>query len=105
MDTFRLMLFAMGIMALIVINSTLFVWNEGLRVWTNSAQDGWHIECHYYTPFRLFTRQVYLGQDCPARVNAPSLSIFYGHFTVGGMDERIESTLPPVFNPKIVPRS
>ena len=31
--------------------------------------------------------------------------INYGHFTSGGMDERIESTLPPVFNPKIVPRS
>ena len=29
----------------------------------------------------------------------------YGHFTSGGIDERIESTLPPVFNPKIVPRS
>jgi len=29
----------------------------------------------------------------------------YGHFTSGGMDERIESTLPPVFRPKIVPRS
>jgi len=29
----------------------------------------------------------------------------YGHLTRGGMDERIESTLPPVFRPKAVPRS
>jgi hypothetical protein len=28
-----------------------------------------------------------------------------GHFTMGGMEERIDSTLPPVFKPKIVPRS
>ena len=29
----------------------------------------------------------------------------YGHFTTGGSDDRIESTLPPVRRPKIVPRS
>ena len=29
----------------------------------------------------------------------------YGHFTTGGSEERIDSTLPPVRNPKIVPRS
>jgi hypothetical protein len=29
----------------------------------------------------------------------------YGHFTTGGIDDRIESTLPPVLRPKIVPRS
>jgi hypothetical protein len=29
----------------------------------------------------------------------------YGHFTSGGIDDRIESTLPPVFSPKMVPRS
>lgn len=28
-----------------------------------------------------------------------------GHFTSGGSDIRIASTLPPVFRPKIVPRS
>ena len=28
-----------------------------------------------------------------------------GQRTVGGMEERIESTFPPVFRPKIVPRS
>ena len=28
-----------------------------------------------------------------------------GHLTVGGIEDRIESTLPPVFSPKIVPRS
>ncbi len=29
----------------------------------------------------------------------------YGHFATGGIDDRIESTLPPVFRPKMVPRS
>ena len=29
----------------------------------------------------------------------------HGHFTSGGIDDRIESTLPPVFSPKMVPRS
>jgi hypothetical protein len=28
-----------------------------------------------------------------------------GHFTTGGIDDRIDSTLPPVFNPNVVPRS
>ncbi len=31
--------------------------------------------------------------------------MLYGHFTTGGIEERIESTLPPVRSPKIVPRS
>jgi hypothetical protein len=29
----------------------------------------------------------------------------YGHFTTGGIDDRIDSTLPPVFRPNTVPRS
>ena len=29
----------------------------------------------------------------------------YGHFTTGGMEDRMEFTLPPVFSPKVVPRS
>jgi hypothetical protein len=29
----------------------------------------------------------------------------YGHFTTGGSEDRIESTLPPVLSPKMVPRS
>ncbi len=29
----------------------------------------------------------------------------YGHITSGGIEERIDSTLPPVRRPKIVPRS
>jgi uncharacterized membrane protein YfcA len=29
----------------------------------------------------------------------------HGHFTIGGSEERIESTLPPVRRPKMVPRS
>ena len=33
------------------------------------------------------------------------LIALYGHFTTGGIDDRMLSTLPPVFRPKIVPRS
>jgi len=29
----------------------------------------------------------------------------HGHFTSGGIEDRIDSTLPPVFKPKMVPRS
>jgi hypothetical protein len=29
----------------------------------------------------------------------------YGHFTTGGIEDRIDSTLPPVRRPKMVPRS
>jgi hypothetical protein len=29
----------------------------------------------------------------------------HGHFTTGGIEERIESTLPPVLRPNTVPRS
>jgi hypothetical protein len=29
----------------------------------------------------------------------------YGHFTTGGIDDKIDSTLPPVFSPNTVPRS
>ena|SRR5215471_10678650 len=29
----------------------------------------------------------------------------YGHFTTGGIDDRIESTLPSVLSPNTVPRS
>ena len=28
-----------------------------------------------------------------------------GHFATGGIDDRIDSTLPPVFSPNTVPRS
>jgi hypothetical protein len=38
-----------------------------------------------------------------ARVQFPQA--FYGHFTTGGIDDRILSTLPPVFSPNVVPRS
>ena len=31
--------------------------------------------------------------------------LFQGHITKGGIEDRIASTLPPVFSPKIVPRS
>jgi hypothetical protein len=34
-----------------------------------------------------------------------SATASYGHFTSGGIELRIDSTLPPVFSPNIVPRS
>ena len=37
------------------------------------------------------------------RVRETQLS--YGHFTTGGIEDRIDSTLPPVRSPKMVPRS
>ena len=42
-----------------------------------------------------------------ATAGAAGLTRFaaYGHFTTGGIDERIDSTLPPVRRPKMVPRS
>ena len=33
------------------------------------------------------------------------LTKHHGHFTSGGIDDRIELTLPPVLRPKTVPRS
>jgi len=33
------------------------------------------------------------------------VTLRHGHFTTGGIEERIDSTLPPVRSPKIVPRS
>ena len=36
---------------------------------------------------------------------ALSLRKGHGHFTTGGIEDRIDSTLPPVRRPKIVPRS
>src|SRR5262249_27319034 len=30
---------------------------------------------------------------------------YYGHFTTGGMEDRMDSALPPVLRPKMVPRS
>ena len=32
-------------------------------------------------------------------------TFIHGHFTTGGMEERIDSTLPPVLRPNTVPRS
>ena len=46
-----------------------------------------------------------LGEGENARAGHPLQLSSYGHFTIGGSEERIASTLPPVFSPKIVPRS
>ena len=71
MDIVRLMFFAVSLLGFMVVHATLFVFNEGMHVWSGETEDGWHVTCHYYTPFRLFTKQIYLGQDCPARMSAP----------------------------------
>lgn len=105
MEIFRFLFFTVAFIGLVLSHATLFVWNEAFNVWSRASGDGWHIECVYYTPFRLFKTEVFLGQDCPTRISAPDSPRSQGHFTLGGMDERIESTLPPVFRPKIVPRS
>ena len=58
-------------------------------------------------------RQLWIGAGCPADREAQfSLldvasreALAQGQRTVGGIEDRMESTLPPVFRPKIVPRS
>ncbi len=35
----------------------------------------------------------------------PSAPADHGHLTMGGIDDRMESTFPPVFSPNTVPRS
>ena len=44
-------------------------------------------------------------RDSPCRRVDGLWTDFQGHFTTGGMLERMLSTLPPVFRPKVVPRS
>jgi exopolysaccharide production protein ExoZ len=51
-------------------------------------------------PLIAWTRSLFRGRRPePGPVEAQ------GHFTTGGIEERIEVTLPPVFSPNIVPRS
>lgn len=45
---------------------------------------------------------VLLWRACLGR---QALWAFHGQRTSGGIDDKIDSTLPPVFRPKIVPRS
>jgi hypothetical protein len=40
-----------------------------------------------------------------AAIAMASPGVDHGHFTTGGIEDRIDSTLPPVRSPKIVPRS
>ena len=40
-----------------------------------------------------------------ATCESVSCSRLYGHFTTGGIDERMLATLPPVLRPNVVPRS
>jgi hypothetical protein len=46
-------------------------------------------------------KQAGMVEGMPARVRSRS----YGHFATGGIEERMESTLPPVLSPNTVPRS
>lgn len=41
---------------------------------------------------------------CPGAMSGHG-RIRQGHLTTGGIDDRIDSTLPPVFSPNVVPRS
>ena len=57
-----------------------------------------------------FAYRLTLPQTLQSLVPAPSVDMTsslegQGQRTRGGMEERIDSTLPPVFSPKIVPRS
>src|SRR5262249_13617014 len=45
------------------------------------------------------------SRDSGFTLRVPRNDGIYGHFTSGGIDDRIESTLPPVFRPNVVPRS
>jgi hypothetical protein len=49
----------------------------------------------------LTLRNLLAGLGTTAAISNPP----YGHFTAGGIEERIDSTLPPVFSPNNVPRS
>src|SRR5262245_26330789 len=53
------------------------------------------------------SRQILIGPSnaLREREGLRARSNVYGHFTSGGNEERIESTLPPVRRPKMVPRS
>ncbi len=44
-------------------------------------------------------------RPCRSASRGAVASLSHGHFTSGGIDDRMESTLPPVFSPKMVPRS
>jgi hypothetical protein len=44
------------------------------------------------------------GNECPVS-GLKRTPANHGHFTTGGSDDRIDSTLPPVRKPKMVPRS
>jgi hypothetical protein len=44
------------------------------------------------------------GERAPLREKSSSTHC-YGHFATGGIEDRIEFTLPPVFRPNTVPRS
>jgi hypothetical protein len=70
MEIFRLMFLTTAFVALTLVHATLFIWDEGVKIWSGSTGDGWHIECVYYTPFRLFSQEVFFGQDCPPRIIA-----------------------------------
>lgn len=54
---------------------------------------------------RAFTIRVPVISAPAAAATATTKAQAQGHLTSGGSDIRMASTLPPVFRPKIVPRS
>ncbi len=57
------------------------------------------------SPLALFTALVALLVLAGTWALARDRREDHGHFTTGGIEDRIDSTLPPVRKPKMVPRS
>jgi hypothetical protein len=55
-------------------------------------------------PDSAMQRAPYMAPS-PTAAKLPCNLKSYGHFTTGGIDDKIDSTLPPVFRPNTVPRS
>jgi hypothetical protein len=56
----------------------------------------------------IITHVLVLSDTGHGRVSAafiPFLSPYQGHFTTGGMEDRIDLTFPPVLRPNVVPLS
>ena len=63
--------------------------------------NGFEVDAKGSEPFQSSTPLWDLGPG----IRRDERLLNYGHFTSGGIELRIDSTFPPVFNPNIVPRS
>ena len=55
--------------------------------------------------WRRSTANTRLMEETARLIGETAARPAHGHFTTGGIDDRIEATLPPVLSPKMVPRS